>query len=308
MDASPDSLAPPAGEELSASAEGAPLGDVSDTARWVAYFRALESERRDALFRDPHARRLAGERGRAIAMRLRKGPLAWSLAVRTRVFDELIVDAVRTKGVRTVVNLGAGLDTRPYRLALPSNLRWIEVELPDLLQFKQDALAGERSVCAVERVPLDLGDRAARNALFEGIGRSDPRAYLVTEGLLVYLDEMEVASLAGDLARAFPDGSWLLENVAPFVLARQRRRWNEPLRAARAEMKFAPAEGLAFFARHGWAPRTTKSLLDEAERLGREMPFARLSRFLFTLFPSHYEKVLGAVVHAVMEPRSPEDP
>ena len=108
-------VAPAAGGELSA---GAPLGDVSDTARWVAYFRALESARPDALFRDPLARRLAGDRGRAIAETLPIGPLSWSLAVRTRVFDELILDAVHG-GVRVVLNLAAGLDARPYRLPPP---------------------------------------------------------------------------------------------------------------------------------------------------------------------------------------------
>ena len=77
----------------------AAVRDVSDTARWVAYFRALESERPDALFRDPYARLLAGDRGRSIAERLPKGPLSWSLAVRTAVFDQIVLEAVRNDGV-----------------------------------------------------------------------------------------------------------------------------------------------------------------------------------------------------------------
>jgi O-methyltransferase involved in polyketide biosynthesis len=71
------------------------MEDVSDTARWVAFHLALESERPDALFVDPFARRLAGERGRRIAEGMptvpgaHPGPrgLAWALAVRTKVFD-----------------------------------------------------------------------------------------------------------------------------------------------------------------------------------------------------------------------------
>ena len=81
----------------------APVADVTDTARWVAYFRAVESERPDALFQDRHARRLAGARGQAIAERLPRGPLSWSIAIRTKVFDELILEAVQAHGVRTVV-------------------------------------------------------------------------------------------------------------------------------------------------------------------------------------------------------------
>jgi methyltransferase (TIGR00027 family) len=278
----------------------APIQDVSDTARWVAHFRALESERPDALFRDRHARRLAGDRGRIIAERMPKGPLAWSLAVRTKVFDELVLDAVRG-GARVVLNLAAGLDARPYRLALPADLRWIEVDLPGIIEWKNEALAGERPACEVERVPLDLADRAARNALFARVSSGAARVLVVTEGLLVYLDEAEVASLAGDLHRAFPDSAWVIDNVAPIILARHRRMWGRTLRPANAEMKFAPAEGLAFFGARGWKPRVTRSLLEEARRLGREMPLAPIMRFFASLIPGRQETYRKAVTYSLLD-------
>jgi methyltransferase (TIGR00027 family) len=278
----------------------APIQDVSDTARWVAHFRALESERPDALFRDRHARRLAGDRGQAIAERLPRGPLAWALAVRTRVFDELVLDEVQG-GTRVVLNLAAGLDARPYRLQLPADLRWIEVDLPGIIQHKNEILAGERPSCEVERVPLDLADRAARRALLARVGSEAARVLVVTEGLLVYLDDAEVASLAADLHRAFPEGVWLIDNVAPTILARHRRMWGRTLRPANAEMKFAPAEGLAFFESRGWAPRVTRSLLDEARRLRREMPLAPIMRFFASLIPGRQETYRNAVVYALLE-------
>jgi methyltransferase (TIGR00027 family) len=300
-----DAVPAAAGGELSA---GAPLGDVSDTARWVAYFRALESERRDALFQDCHARRLAGDRGKAIAEGLPKGPLSWSLAVRTRVFDDLILEAVRGGEVQAVLNLAAGLDTRPYRLALPVNLRWVEVDLPGIIAWKNEALEQERPACSVERVPLDLADHGARKEVLTRLSAGDARVLVVTEGVLVYLDETEVRSLADDLRRAFPTGMWLLECMAPTILARQRRRWGKKLQAANAEHKFAPAEGLEFFRPHGWAPRVTKSLLDEAERLGREMRVVSLIRFVESLVPPlkgayarRQAKFRNAMVYALME-------
>src|SRR6267143_6553964 len=104
------------------------LRDISDTARWVAIYRAMESERPDALFHDPYARRLAGPRGEEIVRHMPKGrAMAWPMIVRTAVMDELIARAVERDGVHTVVNLAAGLDTRPYRLALPAKLRWVDV-------------------------------------------------------------------------------------------------------------------------------------------------------------------------------------
>ncbi len=291
-----------------------PLADVSDTARWVAYFRATESERTDALFRDPFARRLAGERGRAIAEGLPKGPLAWSLTVRTRVFDELILSAVRTGDVRTVVNLAAGLDTRPYRLALPPGLRWVEVDLPGIIAHKDEALRGERPSCGVERISLDLASRRERQAFLASAFAGTPaqRVLVVTEGLLVYLAETEVAALADDLRRALPTAWWLLENVSPAILARQRRTWDKALRGANAEHKFAPANGLEFFRSHGWSPRETRSLLDEAERLRRELPavallrrVSRLVPFLGRAYARRHARFRDAMLYAVMEAAPP---
>jgi methyltransferase (TIGR00027 family) len=269
----------------------APLGDVSDTARWVAYFRGLESERPDALFHDAYALRLAGERGRTIANRLPKGALSWSVAVRTRIFDDMILDAVLNEGIGVVLNLAAGLDARPYRLPLPAHLRWIEVDLDELIARKSAALEGDRSACALERVSLDLTDRASRQELFarvkaETADARDPRVLVLTEGLLVYLDECDVASLADDLHRFFPTGAWLLENVSPSVLARQRKMWNKTLGPVNAEHKFAPERGLDFYRPHGWVPRETRSLLDEAQRLRREMRVVTWIRRVEALFPS----------------------
>src|SRR5689334_23330923 len=103
------------------------IRNISDTARWVAVYRARETERPDAVFRDPFARRLAGERGEQIVASI---PFAeknsWPFVARTWLVDKLIDDQVR-QGTDMVVNLAAGLDARPYRMDLPRALQWIEV-------------------------------------------------------------------------------------------------------------------------------------------------------------------------------------
>src|SRR5258708_7646053 len=132
------------------------LGDVSDTALLVAIHRAQESERRRPLFRDPYARTLAGERGREIARGMRHGGVSWPVVVRTVVFDELITRAVERDAAACVLNLAAGLDTRPYRLDLPAELRWVEADLPGILEYKARRLEGERPRRRLERVAVDL--------------------------------------------------------------------------------------------------------------------------------------------------------
>src|SRR6516162_632747 len=93
--------------------------DISDTALWAAVFRGRENDRPDALFRDPYAARLAGDRGGRIAQEMKFGTRhTWSWIARTYVADQIIGDEI-AEGTDMVVNLAASLDTRPYRMSLP---------------------------------------------------------------------------------------------------------------------------------------------------------------------------------------------
>jgi methyltransferase (TIGR00027 family) len=137
------------------------IQNISDTALWVAVYRANETDRPDALFRDPFARRLAGTRGEQIAAKMGfSGRDSWPFVARTWAFDNLISEQIRA-GADMVVNLAAGLDTRPYRMTLPSSLKWIEVDLPAILDYKAGILAQAKPACSLERVSLDLTNVAA---------------------------------------------------------------------------------------------------------------------------------------------------
>ncbi len=124
------------------------IRSISDTARWVAYHRATESDRPDSIFRDPYARRLAGERGELIGRKLRQN--AWAIAIRTYLFDKAIRGLLSREPVDMVVNLAAGLDSRPYRLELPPWLQWIEVDLPEIVDAKRRILSDEKPHCQLE--------------------------------------------------------------------------------------------------------------------------------------------------------------
>src|SRR5690349_16595887 len=106
----------------------------------VAAFRAGESARPDAAFRDPLAAKRAGHHGRRLAAD--NEAAAWGVVMRTVIIDAMLADAVR-RGVRTILDLGAGLDARPYRMDLPADLRFIEADLPHVIAYKEERLAGD---------------------------------------------------------------------------------------------------------------------------------------------------------------------
>jgi methyltransferase (TIGR00027 family) len=269
------------------------IRNISDTARWVAFYRAMESERPDALFHDRWARQLAGERGEAIARAMPRGiSSGWTMAVRTAVMDEIILRQV-AGGAAAVLNLACGLDTRPYRLPLPAALRWIEVDLPGILDAKEEVLAGEQPVCALERVRLDLADRAARRALFARVAGGGGPVLVVSEGLLVYLPAEQVAELARDLAASPRFRWWLADLVSPLILKMLRRSWGPALAAAGAPMQFAPEAGPDFFRPFGWQAAEMLPFAIEARRLHREMPRAGLRGLLLRLLPGIRRAMAG---------------
>lgn len=243
---------------------------VSDTVLWVAHYRATEAKRTNPIFADPLASILAGERGRRIARSFpRSANVAWGTVVRTSAADRLIGEALEM-GVDTVVNLGAGLDTRPYRMRLPAHLRWIELDFPSIIECKNSKLSAHKSACRVERVAIDLLDRSARSVLFTEYGSVSSRTLLITEGFIQFIPAPDVEVLARDLAAVSAFRYWITD----FANLGSRRKiphaWEDHLRAA--PFLFAEDDWIAFFKQAGWHSRKVVTSGDESERINRPYP------------------------------------
>jgi methyltransferase (TIGR00027 family) len=183
---------------------------VSDTALMVAACRAHETELEDAYICDPFAARLAGERGVAILNALPQisaNVLRFGMAIRTRLVEELLMEALAAHSIKTVLSVGCGLDTRPWRLDLAPDLRWVEIDFADMLDYKDGIMSGEKPRCRRERLTVDLNDPAQRSAMYEAAG-PEP-ALMITEGLLLYLPAATVEALAAETSRQSRVSHWI---------------------------------------------------------------------------------------------------
>lgn len=257
------------------------IKNVSDTARWVAYYRGLESARPDALFRDPFADRLSGPEGRAIVAQMKYGErMAWAMVVRTVSIDEILMQKIRNDQVDLIVNLASGLDTRPWRLDLPPTLRWVDVDLPGILDYKLETMKAEKTHCQYEAIRVDLTDAARRSAVLSQLGASSTKALVITEGLLIYLEPEDVKGLAGDLAAVGGFRWWVTDIAHPDIIKMTQNSWGKVLEAAGTPFKFAPEENTKFFEPFGWKEKEFRSSTDEARRINREMRWMWLWRFI----------------------------
>jgi len=257
------------------------IRNISDTALWVAHYRAVENDRADRVFDDPFARRLAGKRGEEIAGSttfLKK--TAWPFIARTWLIDKMVMEHV-AQGFDTIINLAAGLDTRPYRLSLPADLQWIEVDLNDILRYKEEILQNEKPRCRLERVTLDLSNRGARQELFKRLGSQARKALIITEGLLIYLPQEEVVQVAEELAAQPSFERWVTDLSSPGLLQMMNRKMGDAMSRANAPFKFAPEEGPLFFEKYHWKKLEVHSMLRTAANLKRLPLILKVMSYLF---------------------------
>ncbi|SED65926.1 class I SAM-dependent methyltransferase [Streptomyces melanosporofaciens] len=185
----------------SAGVEGVE-GGVGLTALMVAAARAIETHRHDSLARDAFAEHfvLAAPASAGWPIRMQQVPdgdadplwgrFARYFGLRTRVLDDFLLRSVRAEagGARQVVLLGAGLDTRAFRLDWPSGCVIFEIDREGVLAFKHQVLDGLSATPKAARVPIPIDLRADWvGALTDaGFDRAEPSVWLA-EGLLFYL-------------------------------------------------------------------------------------------------------------------------
>lgn len=266
------------------------------TAVGVARVRALESERQDALFRDPLARAFATAGGLLPsspplpddeAARRRRSAVAVSIVVRTRFLDDLLEQA-SASGVRQVVLLGAGMDSRAFRTAWPEGTRLFEVDTPAPLEFKASVLRRERAVARCERitVAVDLREDWPGALAAAGHDATIPTAW-IGEGLLIYLPEDAVELLLARIGEQSAPGSRLGLTLGSRGVIERFAAGAQPGSAPSMWVSEMPDDPVGWLAGHGWEA-DCHSLRERAVAYGRPINT-----------PAQHEEGPGGLISAV---------
>jgi methyltransferase (TIGR00027 family) len=214
---------------------------VGATATAVAARRALASRGPNPLIDDPFAEPLVNAVGVDAFIRMMSGQieladddpaftperLAQGMAVRTRFFDSLFVDAAEA-GLRQAVILAAGLDTRAYRLSWPPGTVVYEVDQPQVTEFKTRTLAGLGATPAADRraVGIDLRNDWPAALRHSGFDPTQPTAWSA-EGLLAYLPPEAQDRLFDNITALSSSGSRLGTGYVPDIRDRIAKRGRE---------------------------------------------------------------------------------
>lgn len=178
------------------------------TARWTAGARAVESAREDRLFCDPWAPALAGPEGMEWVGRQGGGGIL--MAIRTRYFDDFLQEAAFHLGLRQVVILAAGLDTRAYRLPWPESTSIFELDQDLVLRYKESVLAAAGAQPACQRTAIATDLTGAWQSALQAAGFNPAEAAVwLLEGFLFYLPGEDITRILGMVSALSAPGSRL---------------------------------------------------------------------------------------------------
>jgi len=199
---------------------------VSFTAKAMAACRAIETQRQDALFFDAWAAQLAGKEAiEVVAPRLEEFEKQGRpfTVVRTRFFDDFLKEC--SDKIRQIVLVGAGMDTRAFRLNWQPETHLYEIDRPDILRYKESILTGISPNCNRHSICADLGESSWVQRLLEkGYKSSEPSIWLL-EGLLYYLNPTEVDGLLKNIQSLSVKGSYFGADVMNTVICNGSDDW-----------------------------------------------------------------------------------
>ncbi|GAA2257367.1 SAM-dependent methyltransferase [Streptomyces amakusaensis] len=229
---------------------------VSYTAQWTAAARAVETERESgSLFEDPFARALAAPRGFELLEEYGGGGLLPFIAIRTRFYDDATRAVLAETGIRQVVSVATGMDTRAFRLDWPDGTVLYEVDHGGLIQEKRARLARLGASARAERreVSADLATDWLPALAHAGHDPGLPTLWLA-EGLFFFLTEEQAGGLLNTLAAASAPGSRLVTDMVSRQLLRSpfNQSFLAALKKDGTPWRFGTDEPEEFLAANRW--------------------------------------------------------
>ncbi|OCC14051.1 class I SAM-dependent methyltransferase [Streptomyces sp. PTY087I2] len=209
------------------------LGPAQETLLIPLYGRAVETRKRHPMAIDPRAVEIVEAIDYDFAKFDGDRSLAGSV-LRGLIFDHWVAGFLRAHPCGTVVEIGAGLNTRFERLDNGS-CHWVELDLPDSMDLRRKLFeeSDRRSMIAASVVD---------DAWVAQVREYPGPYFFVAEAVLIYLTEADARRAAGRIAGSFPDSTLAFDTWGEWILRNQRRRVQrrrDPLRKMSATLEWA---------------------------------------------------------------------
>jgi len=203
------------------------ITDISETLLIPLYARAIESKSQNPIIYDKKAIEITDElnkyfknSGSKLHKNLSKGKLRKklpaSLSLRTRKFDQYVIDFLEKNPNSIFVELGCGLSTR-YQRIIKNDTEWYDLDLPDVIKIREKFFQENDNYHFISSSVLDL-------EWMKLIPKNNKKFLFLAEGLLMYLHEKEVKQLLLKLQQNFPGCHLVSEMANAFIIKTLKRK------------------------------------------------------------------------------------
>lgn len=242
---------------------------IVDTAFYCCGARMQDAARANPVCGDNYAKMFMCDYGQGIYDKFKAETVSsTSIVVRHRIMDDVLRHMLRSNAHLCIITIGAGFDSRPYRL---KGGNWFELDEPPLIAYKNALLPTYQCANPLHRIPVEFCTEELEEKLAAiSCGSGGEPTVVILEGVFIYLNENESQKLLDSLNRQFPH----LILMCDLVKREMVKQYGQSLHALVTEMG-APFQAVdepeSIFLSHGYHVKETISLIDESVDLGLNM-------------------------------------
>lgn len=255
------------------------MNPVSNTAFYCCGVRMLDAEQKNPVCGDEYAHLFMNEQGKSVfeAFKKFKGPNA-SNTCRHRIIDDMICDELMRNPDLLIVLIGAGFDTRAYRI---DGGKWIEIDEQPVIEYKNSCLPEEKCMNFLRRIPVDFSVDSMDQILAPYTKHK--QVLFVIEGVFMYLDEKQINVLLDSLKRVFPKHKLVCDLMTKQFFDKYARRFHENITRLGTSFTLMN-DPVDIFLQHGYHEVNSESTIRHAVKHGlMKVPGFILDYFLKTL-------------------------
>ena len=253
---------------------------ISKTAFYCCGVRMQDAESASPACGDNYARTFMNDDGLKILDTFKDdvAPNASNVA-RHRIIDDLLRNELSMNPSLSVVLIGAGFDSRAYRL---KGGRWIELDEPQVIDYKNAKLLISQSENELQRIPIDFGTESLEEKLLP-FSTSEPVVFVI-EGVFMYLDQLVIIQLLQTLHKLFPRHKMICDLMTREFFEKYGKKMHEKLTGMGASFKFTVDSPEELFETSGYKLSKKISIVESAVNYGlMKIPKVALKLFLRAL-------------------------
>lgn len=270
------------------------MNPISNTAFYCCGVRMDDARRKRPVCNDIHAHKFMDPRGLEIYQPFRAETMPnISNISRCRIIDDEIASALANNTSTTVITIGAGFDTRPYRL---DGGNWIEFDEPQIIEYKNDRLPVTQCANSLTRVPIDF----ARDSLLEKLApiEASENVVVVVEGVFMYLDAQSIENTLRQVQQRFSKHLLLCDLMTRNFFDKFAQRVHAKLVATGGHFSERPDDPTEIFRQYNYRLRQAVPMFERASEVGVLWDEVKIPAMVMRLLLNVFMKDLqGYAVH-----------